>query len=65
MLAESTQMIFSTAQKTGTVHLHNTAKDTPLDLRGACGSSIARPNLYRGNAWALFGPRSVVPTLQG
>ena len=51
MLAESAQMIFSTAQKTGTVHLHNSAKDTPYGLKGACGSSIARPDAYTGNAW--------------
>ena len=43
MLAESAQMM-------GTVHLHHPATDTPYGLKGACGSCIARPNAYSGNA---------------
>ena len=32
------------------MHLHNAAKDTPYGLKSACGSAIARPNTYSGNA---------------
>jgi hypothetical protein len=51
MLAESVNMVFSKAARTGYVHLHNSAKDTQYGRKGQCGVCIAHVNSHCCTAW--------------
>ena len=51
MLAESVNMVFSKAARTGYVHLHNSAKDTQYGRKGQCGVCIAHINAHCCTAW--------------